>query len=79
MYKFEDRYSLTTFYEANQKSDDEVCFSRGFENVNFNKYLPLVEHVCINRKTQELVGTTIHREELKLYEVNHLKPLDNST
>ena len=76
MFKLETRYTLTTFYKTEQKSDDEVCFSRAYENVQFNKYLPVIEEICINRATKELKGDFKLREyPNKPYEINYIRPL----
>ena len=50
-YTYENKYSFTTFFGAEQKSDDEVCFKRSFLSP-LNKTDLLFEEICIDWKTE---------------------------
>ncbi len=67
-YKFEDRYSLTTFVGARQPEEDIACVTQRHDSVFNNRQLE--EEICLNRSTNELHS--------KITFFNESQPLEHS-
>ena len=68
-YKYEDRYSLSTFSKVEQKGD-EVCLTRVMNSVISAD--PLKEEICINRNTNTMKSKIIMpTSETRVPEINY--------